>query len=524
MKHPIFLDALPLVEGPWQDALHWPTVFADDGQLLRKIPELLLDHISKQNDADLRAVLLLAIPSAMILPLVQFALWVDAAARKRMALEGHELLDALDAKGPCRPSLGRWVKALGVRNDPPVRHLTARRIARTASWTPVHLMPKAMTRPSGVALNHNGLLRSYLRKSGHAIRQSYDFDWDCIGAPPDEALSKKIDNCAMSGAVINEISAGLPLNRESLVRLQSVMSEFLEASIQRSVDCLSKLRQAKSLPNKLFSGTGNRFASRALGLEILRRGGEVIRFDHGGSTVLLDLPANIALSELSVSCKLMMSTKRAAETENVAEGNRRVLPIQKCIVEGHTGDPSLDIGSSSLRRSARPAGRRRVLYVSTALYALQQVVPPVMPAPLYLDWQKRLSDILNEFPIDFFRKPHPGGSKPPAGFELSGNDKYVAEPFEAVVKNIDVLVYDYAATTTLAQGLCTDRAIVLIDHGSMQFNSSVASQINSRCRIIDASYDDRGRPTINREEFEDAVCGSVEEADPSFFRKLFLDA
>ena len=162
------------------------------------------------------------------------------------------------------------------------------------------------------------------------------------------------------------------------------------------------------------------------------------------------------------------------------------------------------------------------MYVSTAFYHLRQVNPPVLPAPVYLDWQMRFVAMLIRLPIDLVCKPHPegdrGGTQP-----LAAVAKVVEDRFETAIDDVDLLVFDYPATTTLSVALSTDRPIVLIDHGTMRFNDPAAVMIAKRCRIVPATWNARNLPEVDGEELADAILGGPDRADPADFRALFLD-
>ena len=125
-------------------------------------------------------------------------------------------------------------------------------------------------------------------------------------------------------------------------------------------------------------------------------------------------------------------------------------------------------------------------------------------------------------PVDFVCKPHPGGLQPPPELAPGRDARTVAARFEEAVAEVDLLIYDFPATTTLAVGLCTDRAIVLVDHGTMRFGESHRDAIAARCRIVSATYDDRNRPVVDQDELEAAIFDGPTIVDPGYFRRLFL--
>jgi hypothetical protein len=404
----------------------------------------------------------------------------------------------------------------------PARFLTLRRLVRTGSWTPAWRLPRAVLRPGGVALTHNSLLRSYLRHSRYAVRNAYDEDFNLANGSVDATFAKRMEAPALAGQMVETLTGELPVNEDIQARLATCMRLVLTESYGDSIDLLSRLRAVRKLPSKLFTGTGSKRMSRALGLEIMHRGGEVTRCDHGGSFQLVHDSDYVVLNELSVSTRFIVATQLAAKNSDALASQRRAHSLSDCVIEGSRGDPGLDVGAPAFTRTASLKGRRRVMYVPSLFYGLNQASPPVLPGALYLDWQLRLMTMLKEFPVEILWKPHPAGHKPPIHLSPTRDFRTLAAPFEQAVAEADILIYDFSATTTLAVGLCTDRPIVLIDHGTMRFNASLRHEISARCRMVECAYNDRNLPTVSRESLEDAVCSGPPTADPTYFRQLFL--
>ena len=121
----------------------------------------------------------------------------------------------------------------------------------------------------------------------------------------------------------------LPLETEIKVRLSKAIRQLFNESYQDATNILAHLRAVPKLPNKIYTGTGNKWMSRALGLEIIRREGEAIRCDHGGSMSLLHPPEFVALNELAVSSKFYVTTKMAAELPELNDAVKLTNPIIK---------------------------------------------------------------------------------------------------------------------------------------------------------------------------------------------------
>jgi hypothetical protein len=498
------------------DTVRWPSRFADIAAPLADIYRRYVDVAAAIDDTDARSVVLLGRRVMPILTLVQFALWCDAARRNGQRLVGDPLFDYLAGAEVPPPDA---LQPIGQAASP--RGLWLRRLARTSSWTPWHRLARAMLAPDGVALAHNSLLRTSLRDSSYSVRNAYDAEF-ALTEKTDDAFLGRIDPDGLADHTTAALIGDLPVDVDIRERLAGSVRAVLVDSLNDSARLLGRLRATPKLPARLFSGTGSKRMSRALGLEIMRRGGAAVRHDHGGSFVLLDSPDSVALNEMSVSTRFVVATPDAAESKGLRVARQRAALLGSCTIEGGPGDPGLDVGSAGLARTPTTGARRRVMYVSTLFYGLHQVSPPVLPAPLYADWQTRLIGLLRSMPVDFACKPHPGGLQPSPALTPSRDARTIAARFEEAVADVDVLIYDFPATTTLAVGLCTDRSIVLVDHGTMRFGESHRDAIAARCCIVPATYDERNRPIVDRDELETAICDRPAIVNPGYFRRLFL--
>ena len=518
------MTSIPATPAAWAEdegarkAFRWPMRFA---QIIEPMAGVYRDYVAAtlaEADDDLRRVLLLGRRAMPVLALVQFALLTQAAKRDNTRLVGHPLLDYLANGGDGEPA------PLQPIGQPRVggRWRMPRRLARTRSWTSLARLPRAMLVPDGVALTHNSLLRTWLRDAPVAVCNAYDEDFDLPAGRTKGVLPREVDAIDLATEMRRALTADLKLDDDVSDRLGAALDAVLTESYGDAADLLARLRAARRLPKALYSGTGNKRMSRALGLEIMRRGGEVTRCDHGGSFALLHPPDYVALNELSVSTRYLMPTRYAAKAPEMQAAAQRAAPLSGCVLEGATGDPGLDVGPAAFRRSPNPDGKPRVMYVSTVFYGMFQASPPVLAGPLYLDWQRRFIEILKSLPISLTCKPHPGGWRPPAALDPASGVSVATAPFERAVADADVLVYDFPATTTLAVGLCTDRPVILVDHGTMRFNPSMEAAVAARCQIVSTGYDDDNRLTVARDALETAILNAPAMADPTHFRSLYL--
>ena len=508
---PATLDAIAPGDMQWRERFAWPARPDLSSGVLAGIAGRQLDAIANADD-DLRDLLRIVRPSMALPALTELALGLAEEETTGLRLAGPPVLNALrgervasspvNAVAPPAPAFGPWQRWL-------------RSLVRTATWTPLWRLPRAMIAPEATAVGHNSLLRAHVTRNRRAVRLEHlDGLADVFrGVRADARGEARADAAAETLLVFALDAPGLP--KELAARIRAWLMPSLRAEVRAAASLCAGLRSLHRLPLQLLAGASGGLLGRAFAVEILRRGGEVTRFDHGGSAYLMPSGDGLALREFSVSSALAVASPKAARLPPVVEAAARTGGA----IVAAAGDPGLDA-----RSARRPVsnGRRHVMYVPTAFYRFRQVHPAVLPAPVYLDWQMRLVSLLGRMPVDLTCKPHPegdrGGVQPIAAIAAVDTDR-----FEVAVARADVLIFDYPATTALSVALSTDRPIVLIDHGTMRFNKPVARMISNRCRIVPATWNDRNLPEVDSETLADAVLGGPERVDPSEFRALFLD-
>ena len=517
------LEDIALDREDWRGAFAWPVPFGDLFEISHRLQRRFVDLLAAL-DGDEREVMSLARPVTGTAATLEMALAVQAERASGVRLSGPPELDVLRGMAPpetCERSslVDMGARALTAR----IRLRTVRRFARVLSWTPLVRLPAALSAPQALAVTHNPLLVAQARRTRtrlgfrHAaplmeriMRRapggaSLLNRTGQVGALAERALECLTDDPALTDA----------MRRRAIGLLRPVHAGLLAHAART----LGALRVTKRLPRALWAGTGGFGPTRALSIEVRRRGGAVTRFDHGGVTPLLAEPHFLVHRELAVSTGYVLPSERAARQTVVARAADLARPLGLISIAGGGGDPALDPGPPSARPPARPP---RVLFVGTAFYGLSQTYPPFPPAPVYLDWQHRILEVLGSFPIDLIHKPHPGGlfmGRPPGVDRLARIDP---RPFEQAMTDIDCFVFDIAASTTFSIALSSDRRIVLLDFGCLRFSEEMKPLIEARCRIVPIVRDGRNRATVDPQALEAAVCASGPAPDPTPFRRCFL--
>ncbi len=394
----------------------------------------------------------------------------------------------------------------------------ARRIARVASWTPWWRLPGACFFPSAVAASHNSLLRTAAAMSPKAVGFRHADTWleAARAAAGDVPPGEGLDDLAASLA--ETLSAVGGLEEPWRGRLRSLIEHHAQQVLPVAERDLTALRGYDGLPGELWAGTGGYYPDRALSLEVLRRGGTVCRFDHGGPTGFTEDKEAIALSEFLVSTEYVVATPEMAKMFAETGAGRLIESSHKVEISGLCGDPTFC--APQRRRHTSSATRRSVVYVPTTLIGFRQLYPPLLPDIILLDWQLRLASIIASLPVELICRPHPEGLHPGDHHPLEEVAPLGGGPFEQVMARADLFIFDYPLSSTFWQCLCTDVPVVLLDMGMDEFTPTARPFIERRCRVVPVTYDEHNLPQVDSEALADAVVGGGKTADPSEFRRL----
>jgi hypothetical protein len=277
--------------------------------------------------------------------------------------------------------------------------------------------------------------------------------------------------------------------------------------------------RSTDLPNAVWSGSGGLYASRALGLEVLRRGGRVVRFDHGTPREFVMCPELTVLLELAVSSEFVLATAAAADICRAAIDPALLGPLPQCAVRGAKGDPTF--ARVPVRRAPPEARKKlRVVYAPSQLLGFRQLLPALPPDVVYLDWQMRIAETLNALDVDFICQPHPEGLFKGKPHPIAQVAPTIRGNFDAQLQAADVFVFDCPTTTALWQATCSGARIVYLDIGAGRMTSTVAQAFAERANVISAAPDADNRPTLDVDALQAAIFDCTRSSDPTMFRRL----
>lgn len=500
----------------WRERLVWPLPQTARRALIGSIGQSLARELMQMDEGAARDAALVACPGLLLTAatLSCVAALLEAARAGGVEITGGppELAELAGA------AAGSETFTPGAYLHPPdIRFSALRRLARTASWSTPSRFVRAIIGPDALVLSHNPLLRSYARTHGHAV---WYFPADqlmgrvsAVGVDEQETLLSDL-----AGHLARCASGAPNLDQAATKRLQDLLYLRFNSLLAEAVPELEKARQVR-LPKAIWTGALSAPKTRALALLTRQDGGEVTLFDHGGGTVTSAASLVKAVRDHSLANRVVLATPRAADAAAAEWRNLPASSQSRTQFIGGAGEPTMRCVSSL---KPAQAGRPRVAYLPTPMLGFRELMVPLLPDPVALDWQLRVGKLLKSMPIQVWARPHPEGAMPGAQHPISRILPLAEGPYGQVIAGTDRFVFEYPHSTAFWEALCTDRPVILIDLGLSDLSETVRGIISRRCRLVTVRYDDRNLPLVDFDFLSEAVCGGADKADPSEIRTLLI--
>jgi len=504
-------------DADWRSQLWWPVSMSQANRIGEGQVRRALGFAAALDDTLPIDAVLLGLPN--ILGYAR-AIAATAIAAARAAVEGYELVGTAPELAFLVTGEGEVpVRTKPVLASPRPRYALARRLARLSTWSSSWRLPKALLAPGAVAVNHNELLIAAARSSTKAIgfRHAQSL-LDRAGRQRGAISETRGLERGLAAAVLDNDVAGEPYRSRAL----DMLTALARAHLNNSMRDTQGLRHVP-LPDEIWSGSGGLYAARAIGLEVLRRGGRVLRFNHGTPMGFVEAREIQSLLEMSVSSDVYLATELAADLWRQQCDESLHHWRGSVVTHGLHGDPVFE--RVPPWRPARGRGRKlRVVYAPTQLLGFRQLLPAQPPDAIHLDWQIRVTEALRELPLELVCQPHPEGLLQHQRHPLEALATTVRGNFAAQLEEADVFVFDYPSTTALWEAACTDARIVFLDIGSGRMTPTIAELFAKRARVIDVAYDEANRPVLDVAVLRDAVLADGPAPDPMPLRRLLAGA
>jgi hypothetical protein len=456
--------------------------------------------------------------SKQTIPMIQAATLLAAAQEAGMKVFGGPIeVDYLRASEPGAAPPSSSMSDLRV--IPVARRPLARTLISTAEYNRWRDFIGGLISGRRAIVAHNPIIAEYLRDHPEPRRF---VDSGTLFHRALERAGSNIESRADARHLVDSLLTNLLTDVELpdiyMKRLRRLMAAKVESILSLT---LAQVRALASvpLPDALWGSSGGQHAARALAIQICRRGGRTYFAAHAGTTSTIDMGTSFALQELSVSTTFVLPTPAIAAQREIKAANAWLGPLRRAEIVGGHGLPLLRSAPVEKKRVSGP--RPRVVYVTTEFFGFEITALNPLPDPIYLDWQLRLASWLHGLRIDLLCKPHPGGILKGRTHPLETVAPTSYDPFEMLMPEADVFVFDNCTTTTLWKSLGTDRPIVYFDMKHFKFTQLADPVIRRRCRFIDVNFDESNRPQFDRQEAEAAVLDAT-SVDPTEVQRLFL--
>lgn len=498
----------------WRQKLVWPLRYAEARDLGRNSTTALLHAIACQ-DEDVAHIFSAATATALrTLPaFLEAALLFERCAADRFASRMPEVGQILAGRqGEVTAAPPDDAAAMRVMR--PNRPM-ARTLVWTASWTPWWKTPAALLTPKTAVFNKNPLLVECAKARSGRLRYA---NCESILADAIELRMQRLSEEQLRAAaesVFETVLNSMPVSQAIRDRLLLILVNRTLPTLVAVDQAVAGLSSMSNLPADVWAGTGGYWPSRLVGMEVIRRGGTVKRFDHGGNRLLRKDVQNVTAVEAVTATDVVMFTEQAAEDWN-KRNLSGLLPKGRTVHFEKSWCPPRKVEKPKISPAA--GDRPNVVYVTGAIRGFRQVIPAAMPDVVYLDFQLGVAEKLARLPINLMLRPHPDGLMGGDRHPLNAVQKTASENFEVLLEASDVVVIDSPFSRVFGSAISSTKRVVFLDPGYDYFSEETRPLVENRCVTIPISQDDQGRFQVDN----DALAHAVLEASTPDSELVFM--
>lgn len=339
----------------------------------------------------------------------------------------------------------------------------------------------------------------------------------------DELLADKLvsQDDSIDKAVIEIIKdcykdSGVVLSKSNEQYLYSVLAEYITL-IKIHMD---RLKEVEDLPQILWTGTGGHVWDVMARCEVKRRGGKVIAHDHGGGVPHLNHPEKGWVEMWSCDEFMTYSEEQANTfTKFMKEWPNLDVDLPKItfVASQYEGER---FGSEN-RLETKDTGIKNIRIFSTIYSSEEGRGLPIYPHIAYIDWQARLISKLQDEGYNVSFKPHPESRlKTPSSFSSVLKADVIEDPLDQMDKNFDLYIFDLSNTSVLQTALMTDKPIVIVDFGVMEWRQDAFDLFQKRCGYLKGFYKDN-RMCVDWEELNKQIKLAAQRFDDHKFASSY---
>ena len=498
----------------WRDHFVWPVAPLDLEAMHQRVLTAYFGLVRETLGDDQRTAIL------AMWPIVGFAMSVfEIAAYADTEGATGVRVDSNDAE--FRFIRGETSQFPPPRGADPLKKIAAprlpfRRNAQVTSWwTPWAQLIPTMIRPEAVAVGENPLLIWQARRS--KIRIAFRHGGIFLKEARNIGTEPSVDSAPVATKIVAALMTCLKVSGPIKKRVEPLLLGESQRNVALASRDLNSLQKIRDLPMEIWSGTAGDYATRAIGLEVIRRGGSVTRFDHGGTTGMIDYPEVVVGLELLATTTFVLPSEALAANVRASKASALIPNAQPPeIVWLLDPFPAPSIGPIKTK------ARRKVVYCPTLLLGFRRHSFCTLPDPVSMDWTLKITEELTAMPVDLLCKPHPEGTLQGREHPVSRIAKTSYRRFEDEMNDADVFVFDRCHSTAFWDALSTDRPVVYLEATPPALHPNIREAMERRCRILRATFDDQNCPQIDGDALREAVIGGDPRVDPTEMQKILL--
>lgn len=494
----------------WRSSFFWPLQYPE----LRARIKLWCDNYADYcafNEAS-NEFNLLSLSSVLIIPETTKIIWLATVA--------HAFDETLDELSALQPT--DFDKLAKIED---IKFASFKRKARELTLNvPTSQKFGTFNQPKRLVISHNSILRNAAMNTPGIFRYHHASsilkNQRFQGNKEPQVEQHKINRlvCELEQTFVRSLD-GLCYQIIELARQK--FREFTFYFLSKSEKDIFFISDLKLPFDEIWLGTAGYYPARLIALHSKTIQSKTVSFDHGGSSFMVKYPSNRYIVDISVVDQLVLPNQNAVE--NFQRINAGYFNNKLRIADVVSGYGDSYYKRVSQRQNQVSKNQIQALYCLTLLGGRRQNQPTLLPDLVALDLQFTVVSWLQSCGIIAKIKPHPatnldGLSEHP----LSEVAEVLNSPFEKIMRDAEMFIFDYAQSTTFWAALCTEKPVILIDTKITEFDKETRDLLNHRCLVIDTKFDERGRCIPDQDQFTKALqlARSQTRFDASSFIKL----
>lgn len=280
------------------------------------------------------------------------------------------------------------------------------------------------------------------------------------------------------------------------------------------------LASPEALPKHIWTGTTGDTWDTALRMAAMHHGGTAIGFDHGVGCGHVDYIYS-GIDELWGCHEFVtFNDANASEVRKMADSWLYYDKKLPKVTGASSGKQPAEIEISEHHKKLKTPKTVMIMVepfdgdMGRLTFCSHDIV--------HLDWQCRVIHKLKEWGYDVIAKVHPDSFvMPPSFYEEKFGIRVTSTPFEQVMHDADVVIFDYVFTTTVKSIAATNIPFAIVDFYGHNISETAMGMLEKRCSYVEAGFDEQNRRSVNWDKLKAAIESAPEKNTNHEFYNYF---